>query len=70
MVDRNSQGRDTGEGFVEAVEEKTVRELLIELISHVKLLRLAMVRRGTAQDLGDLDALEGEMDPTWVEGNN
>ena len=66
MMDRNPQGRDTAEGFVDAVEEKTVRELLLELISQVRLLRLAMVKIGTALDLGDRDVLEAEVDPDWV----
>ena len=49
-------------------EDKDVRELLIEILMALRLLRLAMVLRGTAVDLGDRSQLEAEVDPTWIEG--
>ena len=69
MIDRNPEGRDTGEGLVDAVEDKSARELLMDLLKEIRLLRLAMVRRGTALDLGDLSELEAIADPLWVEGD-
>lgn len=53
LVDRNPQGRDTGAGFVDEVEEKSVQELLVELIDEVRKLRFAMVLADTAVDLED-----------------
>lgn len=57
MINRNPAGRDTDEGFLGAVEDKTAKELLLELVMEVKKLRLALVLAETAHDLGDLNGI-------------
>ena len=69
MIDRSPEGRDTGEGLESAVQDKTTRELIVMLIAEVRMLRLAMVRRGTAIDLGDLSDLEADVPASWIEGD-
>ena len=51
MIDRNPEGRETGEGFVDAVEDRTVGELLAELIEQIRLLRHEMTAAGLTEHL-------------------
>ena len=68
MVNRNVEGRDTGEGFKTSVQDKDVRELLIEILMELRMHRLSDVRKGTTSDLGDRAELEADVDPSWIEG--
>ena len=68
MIDRNLQGRDTGEGFKASVQDKDVRELLIEILMELRMHRLSDVRKGATSDLGDRAELEADVDPSWIEG--
>ena len=55
MIDRSPAGRDTDEGFEEATADKTVRDLLEEILHELQQLRRALAFTEVAADLKDLD---------------
>ena len=57
MVDRNPEGRDTAEGFQSAVQDKSARELLLEILIELKKIRLAMVLSESVPYPDDFQAL-------------
>ena len=54
-IDRNPAGRDADEGFEAATTDRTVHDLLEEILRELQQLRRALVRTEIAADLDDLD---------------
>ena len=62
FVNRNPQGRENGaEGIVDAVKDKSAEELLAEILTELRRLRLALVLNERAADVGDTDLLSQEL---------
>ena len=53
MIESNPAGRVADEGFESATADKTVKDLLEEIIRELQQLRLALVRSGFAADVGN-----------------
>ena len=63
MLDRNPAGRDTDEGNKQAVTDRSVEELLRDLIDEVRKLRLSFVfaNQGLVAELGDEEELAASL---------